>query len=165
MTEKTIVEALGKYLVIAGHKAVCPNVNFLLQGQQDLISVTGRGFLIEYEVKVSRSDYKRDAKKGKAFAYDNVDLYAEHLPNQFFYVCPEGLIKPKELPTYAGLYYIVDGSPVLEKAAPMIHKVKHDMTKIYKKITTLYQQRHFLGGCLMTYKNREARKQFDKSNA
>jgi hypothetical protein len=161
MTEKSIVDILGKYLVIAGHKVVCPNVNFMFEGQQDLLSVTGRGLVIEYEVKISRSDFRRDAKKWKAVAFDNVEVYAQNLPNRFFYVCPEGLIKVEELPAYAGLWYIIDGNPVIQKEAPLIHKGKHDLSKIYKKVITLYQQRHFLGGCLMTYKNREARKQYE----
>lgn len=154
MTEKTIVDVLGKYLVVAGHQIVCPNVSHLMKGQQDMISVTRKGMVIEYEVKISRSDFKRDERKGKGFSFDNAHLFPNHVPNQFFYVVPEGLISPKELPKYAGLYFIVDGKPVLQKAAPVIHKAKHDLNKIRMKVATLYQQRHFLGSCLLTYNNR-----------
>lgn len=49
-----------------------------------------------YEIKVSRSDFVRDEK------------WRAYLPlcNQFYFVCPRGLIMPNELSPEAGLYYL-----------------------------------------------------------
>ena len=51
---------------------------------------------IVYEVKVSRSDFLNDEK------------WKFYLPycNEFYFVCPDGLIKPEELPSEAGLLYV-----------------------------------------------------------
>lgn len=168
MTEQEIVSIIGKDRVLAGHKIVCPNVNLLLKGQQDMISVTGRGVLIEYEVKISRSDFKRDAKKLKSTTMANPEYWPDQVPNQFYYVVPAGLITREEIPAWAGLIWIdnsLDPSAkvvILKKTAPVIHKYKHDIQKILKKVTTLYQQRQFLGACLMTYKNKESKATFER---
>lgn len=160
MTEQDIVAIIGKDRVLAGHPVVCPNVNHLLRGQQDMISVNGRGMLIEYEVKISRSDFKRDAKKGKQHSFidhRNDPHILQRIPNQFFYVVPEDMVSVDELPSFAGLYYISNGEMVLKKQAPLLHKQKHDMNRVLKKVTTLYQQRNFLGCCLLTYQNKGIR--------
>jgi len=160
MTEASIVAVIGKDRVIAGHQLVCPNVNHLFAGQQDMISVSKTGIVIEYEVKISRADFKRDARKGKKFRIDNVHLWPGRVPNQIYYVVPAGLIQVPEIPNWAGLMWVemsLDPSVqflVLKKKAPMIHKYQHDLQKIHKKVVTLYQQRQFLGCCLLTYKNR-----------
>lgn len=154
ITEKEIQQIIGKDRVLAGHPIVCPNVNSLLKGQADMISVTGRGWMIEYEIKISRSDFKRDAKKGKELSFMEAAMNAEYLPNYFYYVVPKGLVSLEEVPQYAGLFYIENDIMELQKEAPVIHTKKHDIAKVQKKIITLYQQRQFLGSCLMTYLNK-----------
>jgi len=51
---------------------------------------------IGYEVKVSRSDFLRDEKWRGYLDYCN----------QFYFVCPHGLIQPEELPERAGLMWV-----------------------------------------------------------
>lgn len=48
-----------------------------------------------YEIKVSKSDFRNDKK------------WPHYLPlcNEFYFVCPKGLITPEELPAEAGLIY------------------------------------------------------------
>lgn len=56
----------------------------------------GKGHVAtSYEIKVSRQDFKRDtpAKQREARLYSD----------QFYYVAPTGLIKPGEIPDWAGL--------------------------------------------------------------
>ena len=161
MTEEEIQDIVGKDRVIAGHQIVASNVNQLLRGQQDVLSVTKSGLVVEYEIKVSRADFKRDKLKGKDQTFNPANIliadkhYLERTPNQFYYVVPDGLVGVNELPDYAGLFYVTErGMLVLEKAAPMIHRHKLDLLRIYKKCVTNYQQRHFLGCCLLTYNNR-----------
>lgn len=55
------------------------------------------------EVKTSRADFKKDFKKKfKQEGYLGVGMYR-------YYLCPEGLIKPEELPERWGLLYEKDG--------------------------------------------------------
>lgn len=53
-------------------------------------------------------------------------------PNSLYYAVPKGLIKPNELPAYAGLIEIPSGfgSAEIIKKAPYMHKVKHSLTSI-----------------------------------
>lgn len=53
-------------------------------------------------------------------------------PNQLYYAAPAGLIKPHELPVYAGLIEISDAGLAIKKA-PYIHKRKMDLDKILLK--------------------------------
>jgi hypothetical protein len=55
------------------------------------------------EVKTSHADFKRDFKKKfKQEGYRGVGMYR-------YYLCPEGVIKPEELPERWGLLYEKDG--------------------------------------------------------
>jgi len=78
----------------------------------------------------------------RPFAFDGEWIHAkssaigwtkpcESLPNKFFYACPEGLIKPEEVPAYAGLIYtrsMYDSCIV--KPAPFLHKNKRNFDNI-----------------------------------
>ena len=70
-----------------------------------------RPAFIAYEIKVSRSDFLRDVKWR-----DYLDYCTE-----FYFVCPRGLIDPKELPDEAGLLWASStGSRLFsKKKAPM----------------------------------------------
>lgn len=71
-----------------------------------------------YEVKVSRSDFHRDNK------------WQEYLPvcTTFSFACPDGLIKPEELPAGIGLIYcLTDGSL---KVAKRPQKREVDVVKL-----------------------------------
>jgi len=71
----------------------------------------------------------RPIKEG---AYSSLEYCkpANHLPNKFFYACPEGLIKVHEVPIYAGLLYIAGNDVRVVKPAPFLHKLNNDKTSI-----------------------------------
>lgn len=50
-------------------------------------------------------------------------------PNQLYFCCPAGLIKPDEIPDYAGLLYCDNGIEVIKKA-PYLHKRKQDLKEV-----------------------------------
>ena len=52
--------------------------------------------IIGYEIKISRSDYRRDKKWAIYMEYCHV----------FYFVVPYGLIEPREVPDPAGLRYV-----------------------------------------------------------
>lgn len=157
MTTKEIQLIVGKNRVLAGHTCVCENVSSLLDYRElDVMSIRN-GKLYEYEVKITRQDFLADRKKKKhQFTGEKGIMIPDMNPNFFSYVCPEDMIRADELPAYSGLYYIIDGELVQIKKPPLYNKHMHDLDKIQKKVLRISQERHFLGGCLMTYKNRQA---------
>lgn len=97
--------------------------------EADLIEVNSMDFITEFEVKVSKQDFKMDLlhKEEKHNHFRTLhDL--SMLPNYFNYVCPEGMIKEEEVPEYAGLMYVVKRN--LQKTiwtikkAPVLHNDK-----------------------------------------
>jgi hypothetical protein len=98
------------------------------------------GYCTEYEVKVSRADFKNDAKKQQRYRWGDcrgapkharLQLGDEAGPNRFWYVTPPGLIKPDELPEFAGL---LEASPEpfrhklnRIKEAPFLHRAKREV--------------------------------------
>jgi hypothetical protein len=73
----------------------------------DILRITKSSHLVEYEVKVSRADFKADASKECRWQskYDNIK--AGGRVNRFFYVVPEGIIHKDEVPDWAGLIYAI----------------------------------------------------------
>lgn len=100
-------------------------------------------FIIEYEIKCSKADFKKDFDKGKRSYKKHELIRDKKLANRFFYVVPES-IKDIEVPEYAGLIYVSHktckknnyssaGTYIhtnLVKDAPLIHKEKFDIKDI-----------------------------------
>lgn len=89
---------------------VYPNI-FLGRWEADILEITKAGYLYEYEVKISRKDFKIDAEKVEHYwtgpgrkKYD-VLRNGERV-NYFSFIVPEGLISPEEVPEWAGLIYV-----------------------------------------------------------
>jgi len=110
----------------------------------DVAEVTDAGYLREYEIKVSRSDFKADARKSSYVQMVPGDwrsqtkktkheLLAERWkkgPSQFFFVCPENVLPVEIVPEWAGLIYVFRRGPThwpeerLIKPAPRLHREK-----------------------------------------
>ena len=114
-----IVEALSKSLgdaIFATELAFCQGAR-----RCDLWTISANssaGFKARaYEVKISRADFRRDT----AVKQREARLFSD----QFFYVTPAGLLKPDEVPDWAGLIEYRDGAfktvihaPYRDKDAP-----------------------------------------------
>lgn len=131
--EKNIQKALFQKLADRQHKWICPNIRldaFYQNGEMDLISVNKSDFLTEFEIKISRSDFKADCKKRK----HSMRKFLDKLPNYFYYVTPKDLIKVEEVPDYAGLIYIDFEQKYLTdyvqtiKKSPLAHKKAIDQS-------------------------------------
>ena len=79
----------------------------------DVFELTDAGFFREYEIKLTVSDFKADARKSQRRKGVDVfkrDLLGEPIqtkgPVQFWYVTPVGLLTPQMLPPWAGLIEI-----------------------------------------------------------
>lgn len=110
MTEKSIQDALQRWLDGKGHYGIVPNICLFQPWESDLVSVTRNDFINEYEIKISHSDYSRDFSDKKS----KHDLYAHPYekpsgctyPNYFWFVVPDQMIDLSQVPEYAGLIYI-----------------------------------------------------------
>lgn len=153
---------------------------FASDWESDYFFMSKTGYAYEFEIKLSRSDFKKDFEKQKHKYFENykkrylvvrgsktkgdllsktqervqntyggynkwnyeyaeathikiVDIQKILLPNRFFFICPTGIIKPDDVPAYAGLVYYEPGSLTTIKEAPLIHRTKHNLDKILVK--------------------------------
>jgi len=117
---------LQQYVCQGNTDIVIPNY-FVGFYEMDLFRLLQSGMLWEYEIKISRGDFKNDFKKGsKHILMSNKKGHC----NRFYFVTPKGLIHTNEVPSYAGLieFNVCENGEVglmqVIKNAPMIHKEK-----------------------------------------
>lgn len=162
MTTKEVHEAVRVFFWNYDYKLLnC----YIFNWESDFFAISKSDYSVEVEVKVSKSDFKRDFthktdkhelfRRHKEFAFCrkgyemrenhfkfngefirpiSTSVYwhkpCEKIPNKFYYACPEGLIDPSEVPSYAGLLYTDRfNSCTVIKQAPFLHKNKRDFTK------------------------------------
>ena len=104
--------------------------------ESDVLKITKSGYAYEFEIKISRPDFKNDFKhKKKKHLLLELKENKAKMPNYFYYVVPEGLVTEDEVPEYAGLIYvhatiIGNGKTYYQfqeiKAAPRLHGNKID---------------------------------------
>lgn len=105
-----ITKYLLRWAASNASEIVVPNY-YLGRWECDVLKISKAGHLYEYEVKVSRADFKNDFKKESFFylsntketKHDNI-RYGKRC-NRFYYVVPEGLIEPSDVPAGFGLIY------------------------------------------------------------
>jgi hypothetical protein len=98
----------------------------------DVISVSKSDYIYEYEIKISRQDFKKDFIKEKhnhilneKFTYVRKGEQLFRVCNYFNYVVPKDLISIDEVPEYAGLIYInEDFTFDVVKKPKLLHKTK-----------------------------------------
>jgi hypothetical protein len=98
----------------------------------DVLSISKSDYIYEYEVKISRDDYKKDFIKEKHTHIINEKYTRTRkgelqylLPNYFNFVTPRDLISVEEVPDYAGLIYMnEDSSFEIIKKPKLLHKTK-----------------------------------------
>lgn len=106
------------------------NPRFILENlyvfgwESDLLLLTKSGYWYEFEIKISRHDFKHDFQKKEKHAALQDETVVQK-PNYFYYAVPEGLIELQEIPAYAGLVYIRQGYFRTVKKAPRLHKGKN----------------------------------------
>jgi len=121
------------------HKMYVPNV-FAFEWESDFLSVTRAAFVHEYEIKISRSDFRLDLKKHR---HDVLTSKAEcERPNFFWYVAPENIIPIREVPKHAGLMIANGRNLRIVKKAPSLHREKITR-KLAVKILTSYQYKYW----------------------
>ena len=143
--------------------------------EADVLGINRNGYIYEYEIKRSRSDYfsefknkpfkhRKLAKRESIYVYDEwkngrktgskTELIT--IPNKYCIVCEENLIASDEVPEYAGLIYLRGNSLTEQKIAKFLHKNKANAV-IYERIATIFSQRMIYGCSYYAYlqKNRD----------
>jgi len=112
ISHRELIESLSKFFELCD-RLVYTEIG-LIWGVADVFTIN-KSWRVPlpsiYEIKVSRGDYFQDVKKEK---------YKKYLDycSRFYFACPKGMIKRKEVPKEAGLvvlgkngWYVVKGSP------------------------------------------------------
>lgn len=151
---KNIESALCMYLYEKSHSPVTTRFTGMGLAECDCISISKADFIYEYEIKISRADFKKDFSKIKHTNIINENYTKTKmgetfylLPNYFNFVTPRDLIKLEEVPDYAGLIFMDDdGSFEVMRKPKLLHntkantlfirKVAHNLTckLVFKKI-------------------------------
>lgn len=129
MTTKDIEKGFVKF-VRTNKKSnfVFPNI-YLGNFECDILEITKSMYAYEYEVKISVSDFKADAKKKGKFDMPRT--------NYFYYIVPKDLISVDMLPDYAGLIYcetITCGYNTKERGEYSVDKIYFDIVKSAPKL-------------------------------
>jgi hypothetical protein len=123
MTETAIQDQLYQWCTGKNHPVTIDNCGACTIGKADLLSVTKAHLVHEFEIKCTRTDFRRefDNKDTKHKRLDRADNRLMSLPNYFWFATPDGLLTPDDLPDYAGLMIVTSkGCDVVQKA-PRIH--------------------------------------------
>ena len=129
---KNIEAALAMHLYEKAHSPITTRFKGMGLAECDVISVSPSDYTWEWEIKISRADFKKDFTKAKHENMINEKNTrtrkgtTEFLTTNYFsFVCPTGLISPEEVPEYAGLlYFNEDMSFTVAKKPKLLHKTK-----------------------------------------
>ncbi len=129
---KNIEASLCMYLYQKGHSPISTHVTISKMLECDVISISKSDYIYEYEIKISRADFKKDFTKIKHTNIINENYTKVRkgetfylLPNYFNFVTPKDLIKVEEVPDYAGLIYMnEDGTFEIIKKPKLLHSTK-----------------------------------------
>jgi hypothetical protein len=120
---------------------VFPNV-FIGAYEADILEITKSGYAHEFEVKLSRSDFKTDADKGTKYRhhFKHSLLQEGRHVNTFSYVVPKNMISVEECPEWAGLIYFEhDHFYVIKKARRLCSEKHGDRIKEKCLLSTYYR--------------------------
>lgn len=131
MTEKQIQSHLFIWKRSAGFSI--PNILYY-KWESDFLFITHAQFVHEFEIKITKNDFKKDFQKTDKHDILAAQSYGRY-PNRFWYICPEGLIQKNEVPNYAGLIYCRPKRfyPWIIKKAPRLHKNLMEDYENYKE--------------------------------
>jgi len=145
-----ITVSLMSWVARARAEIVVPNY-YIGTWECDVLKVSTSGHLYEYEVKVSRADFKADFNKtmgsvryGTLTSKHDILLQGKRV-NRFYYVVPEGLIDHAEVPGQCGLIYATPyeytpryGKPYIRYTFRIV-KVAKQLSKDALCTTRMYQ--------------------------
>jgi hypothetical protein len=101
--------------------------------EMDVLRMTRDGFVYEYEVKTTLSDFYKDFDKVAKFGdidavgvrKHDVIKSGNYVANRFYYVLTEEIYNKVDIPDYAGAIVVRENGFVYKKTAPMLSFTKH----------------------------------------
>ncbi len=166
---KDIQKLVMMDLYLRGYSPITSNFTGGGLAECDILAVSKANMAYEFEVKISRGDFKKDFTKHKHWLFENdmptkeynawkkgkrtgEKIVVAHLPNYFTFVTPNNLVKLEEIPAYAGLLYVSDDFSTLEwvRKPPKIHDHKIDEAMI-RKLAHQLSCKFIFGGSYMNY--------------
>lgn len=154
MTSKDILKPVQRYFYEKGNILQIAGYCGMGVFNPDIFIITKSLLAIDVEIKVSKSDFKADFKKGVKHLYLKNGISKQAY---FYYAVPFGLIKLEEIPKYAGLIY-VDGNRVeVIKKAPRLHNKKIEISDIIS-ISNSLSAKCIFGESYMGMKRKERKK-------
>lgn len=142
MTEETIIKYLASSIDNWEYPYQVPRA-FIYGWECDYWTLDTLGNTREFEIKISRADYFKDASKDKHKQCNGA--------NYFYYVCPKGLILKSEVDAKYGLIYILPhGNIQIEKKPRRLHDNKFDdwkmlCNKMFYKWYTIWRSKWAVG--------------------
>lgn len=103
----------------------------------DVFGLQGTNSTILLEIKMSRSDFLRDKKKKHKF-------FSSGIGQTRYYLCPENIIKPEELPKGFGLLYFSDTIKVIKFSDIFMRDMVHEHRIMYSVIRRLSNKQKLL---------------------
>lgn len=147
MTEKDLQVALFRRYS-KGWKVACPNKH-MFGWEADVLSVTPKHYTTEYEIKLTKADFLKDAEKGWAdYGKNYVSKYDRMIsgqgPNRFFYVIMKDVVDVDMIPDFAG--YIE--ATKTKRGGFFLHQKKpakrlHNKKLTDKKIQVIYRSLYY----------------------
>lgn len=130
LSESDIQKLLYYYTAKQNKKLWAHNI-YLFNWESDFIAIDDKGNIFEYEIKLTITDFRADFRKRKHSIFANAitQKNTPFAPNYFYFVCPAGVVTPKQVPSYAGLIYVYpNGVCKVVKKPKQIHSVKRGQT-------------------------------------
>lgn len=131
--EESIQTTLSRHFMSESNiKYIAENL-YIYTWESDLWIMTKSNITYEFEIKISKADFKNDFKhKTEKHALLENKTASLIKPNYFYYAVPENLIKEEDVPEYAGLIYMKDIYPYFEiiKQAPKLTDSKYDKEQL-----------------------------------
>lgn len=102
ITARSVQIGLYGHLYHRGWRYFLPNVKFF-GWESDYLGFSPTGQIHEFEIKLTRADFKADMSKVKHAALRNGRFHHSRIPNYFTFVLPPGVGRRYEVPDYAGV--------------------------------------------------------------
>lgn len=134
MNKHTIEKRLILHSEMTGQTLVAKNIYLYDRWESDILSVSYNDKATEIEIKRSRSDFLADFKKEEKH-YQTSNGYGA---NYFYFACPRDLIKPDEIPEYAGLIWVHSSGAWVKKKAPQLHNDLMSYKQLKKVAERIY---------------------------
>lgn len=132
-SEELIQDKLSRNFMSDSNIKFCAENLYIYEWESDLWIMTKSNVIYEFEIKISKADFKNDFKK-KTKKHSILESKADDKlkPTYFYYAVPENLINKIDVPEYAGLIYMLDVFPYFQiiKQAPKLTEKKRTVEEL-----------------------------------